>query len=227
MRGRRNDCHRPARNRARALPDSPETTTSVSPRRASDTIRRKSAISEMREMILGIRFSRISITSNNTFDDAGCGLAFQQRKSDDLAAPAFDFGPPHNTIKAPVRTLHENVRMNLQDGLEGRVLVKRADEIDHFETRQQFGTLFLAENRPARAFDADHRTVGIDRDDQGIAKRAGLPQKINVSRVQNIEAPIGKDDLLAGLLQGPNLFRNLVEGINSRRHDSPNAGCSP
>src|SRR2546427_211426 len=213
MRGRRNDCQRPARNKARALPERPETTTFESPRRVSDAIRRKSATSEMREMILGIRFSRISIASDDAFDDAGCGLAFQQRKRNHLATPAFDFGPTHNTIETPVCAFHKNVRVNLQDCLERHVLVKRAHEIDHFKTRQEFGSLFLTENGTAGTFDAHDGTVSIDGDDQDIAQGVRLPQKIDVSGVQEIEAAVTKDDLLAGGLKATNLFCNMVEGI--------------
>jgi hypothetical protein len=55
--GRRRSCHSPAINRERAVPERPETTTSLSPRSVSEATRRKSTALEIRAKASAMRFS--------------------------------------------------------------------------------------------------------------------------------------------------------------------------
>src|SRR5262249_17339771 len=118
---RRSVCHSPARNRPRALPDKPDTATSVSGLRTSAAIRRKSATSDIRATILLMRFSRISITRQNALDDPGRGFAADQWYRDDLSAPAFDLSTTDDLVDTPIRSLNENIGPDLQNCFQRRV----------------------------------------------------------------------------------------------------------
>src|SRR5438477_79346 len=54
-----------------------------------------------------------------------------------------------------------------------------------------------------------------------IARQRSRPaQKINVSRMQNVETAISEDHLFSGLLELTYLSRNFLEGPYSCRHGS-------
>src|SRR5437762_541707 len=120
IRGRRSVCHKPASSRPRALPDTPDTTTSLSGLSVSAAIRRKSATSEIRATILGIRLSMTSISDQNSLDDPRRRLTLYQRDGHHPSAPAFDFAAPHDFIRSPIGTLHENIGADLHDSRQWR-----------------------------------------------------------------------------------------------------------
>src|ERR1041385_576605 len=140
--GRRRACHKPAMNRPRALPERPDTATSVSGLSVSAAMRRRSAASDIRATILGIRFSMTSISRKNAVHNSCSRLTLDHRERYDSAAPALNFGTADDSICNPVGSLNENIGANSQDTLEGRILVERTHEIHHLQPGEQFGAMF-------------------------------------------------------------------------------------
>src|SRR6266850_3464492 len=110
----------------------------------------------------------MSISSEYPLHDATRGTSFHQRKDYDFSVPALDFMLA-NDVVGPVGTLDENVRMNLQDRVERRVLVEQADKVDHLKAVEKFGTFVRRNNGSVRTFYTNDRSVTVDCNHQDIA----------------------------------------------------------
>ncbi len=98
----------------------------------------------------------------------------------------------------PVGALHEDVRLQRPDHGVRRVLVEYDDAVHACERGQDLGALGLRRNRPIRALDGAHRPIGVDSDEQRVAKSPRLLEVAKMPHVKQIEHAVGEDDGLAG-----------------------------
>ena len=138
-------------------------------------------------------------------------MPLNKRQGDDLSAPTFDLALA-NDIVGPIGTLHENVGMDRQNGLERGIVLKPADEVDHFESIQEFGAFLLGNDGPRRAFDSADGGVAIYCHNKSIAQLPGSPEQIDVSRMQDVKASVRKDNAFASRLHTANLLSDLGQG---------------
>jgi len=119
---------------------------------------------------------RLTINLDNPFDDAGArGAPYQWDSNDSSPGPLHDI-PADNLFLGPIGALDQYVRLQSFNEEEGIGLVEEDHVIDEFQGGQDFGPVFLGDDRPFFPFDLFHRPVGIQADDQNVALLLGFSQ---------------------------------------------------
>jgi hypothetical protein len=131
-------------------------------------------------------------------DQARGGKAFGQRDAHNPAAPRFDNVTTHDVVGGPVCAFDEHVRLNGRDHCLGRLLIKHRDGIDASQRSNELRPLALRRNGPRRPFVGAYRSVGIDRHNQGIAKRPCIGEIPHMTRMKEIEHTIGENHFAPG-----------------------------
>jgi hypothetical protein len=138
-------------------------------------------------------------------------MPLNKRQGDDLSAPTFDLALADDIVR-PIGAFHENVRMDRQNGLERGIVLKPADEVDHFESVQDLGAFLLGNDGPRRAFDSADGGVAIYCHNKSISQFPGSAEQIDMSRMQDVKASVRKDNAFAGRLQAANLLSDVDQG---------------
>ena len=133
----------------------------------------------------------------NLLDDARRGPPGLDRDPDDPPAARFDRVAADDGVGGPVGAFDEHVRLNLADDLGGRFLVEDHRRIDARERGHNLRPLALRRDRPFGSLVRPDGSIGIDRDDQQIARAPRGLQVPHVTRVQQVEDAVGENDLAA------------------------------
>jgi hypothetical protein len=108
-------------------------------------------------------------------------MAFCDWHDYNFTAPAFDFSRTHDRLGFVVATLDDHIRPKCIHEIERCVFVKKDDEVNALETRNEVRTIAFAAHGAARPLEAFHRCIGIDPDDQCITPRASGCEEIQVT----------------------------------------------
>ena len=112
-------------------------------------------------------------------------------------AIAEDFIPFRNGLLSIVRALGVNCGpQHIQHALDVR-FVEKHDVVHTTECRNKLHSFIQREDRPAGILDQPHRLVAIDRNNEDVTQRLRVLQIPEMSDVENVEAAICKDHLLA------------------------------
>ena len=130
-------------------------------------------------------------------DDRRRGVALFYRLEDDRPAARFDGVTPHDLIRRPVGTLHEDVGLDSADDVGRGVVVEDRNGVDAGERREDLGALVLGVDRPLGALVAAHRRVGIESNDQQVAVRPRGLQVADVAGMQQVEHAVREHDAAA------------------------------
>src|SRR5688572_6194125 len=207
IRGRRRLCQRPATKSARLVPARPEMTTLPSPRRVSEAMRRKSTARETRESAAGICLSDCLVwtsTVQDALDDTRRGLTFHEGQCDYLSSPPFDFFASNNVVY-PIGPFDENIRPDCENHFERRVFIEGANVVNHAQRGKNLTAFNLWKHRTQGPFQAVHRVVGVNRNDQGVPESPRPGQQVQVAGMEDVEAAVGKNDFPAGGLEAADL----------------------
>ncbi len=102
-----------------------------------------------------------------------------------------------NVVARIVRALGLHVGMELGNQSAHIRLVENYDSIDIGEGCENFRAFAGRHGRPAFALKATHTVIGVDGDNKLATQRPRAAQIPDVPDMQQIEAAVGQDDLLA------------------------------
>src|SRR5260370_4871893 len=111
-----------------------------------------------------------------------------------VAAGTLDEIRPDNLIEAVVVALDEELRPDLPNELDWRVLLEDDDQVDGSKRGQHRRALGFVLDRTSRAFEPRCRCIAVETDDEPIARRLGLPEQSHMAGMQQIKAAVGKAD---------------------------------
>ena len=99
-----------------------------------------------------------------------------------------------------------------------RLVVEDRDGVDAGERREDLGALGLRRDGPGRALVRAHGSIGVDADDERVARARARLQVANVAGMQQIEDAVREDDRLACPARGR---RQTTRPRRSSRMASP------
>jgi hypothetical protein len=132
----------------------------------------------------------------------------------DPPAAQLDGIATYDLIRRPISAFHENIGVARADDCRWRVLVKDDDDVHTLERRQDLRSLRLRSDRPLRTFVSTHRVVGIQAHDEGVAERTRLLEISDVTRVEEIEYSVRKNNNASGAL----MTVDPSDGVCARKH---------
>ena len=113
---------------------------------------------------------------------------------DNLTTEGFDDFTADNLFARVIASLDQHRRLDAADQLLGRILFKHGNQVDRLECRKHLGACLNGLDRPARPFQARNRCIPVQAHDQTIARGARTGEKLDVTGMKQIEAPVGKSD---------------------------------
>ena len=169
------------------------------------------------------------LCGEDALDEPGGRAALPVGNGDDPAAVPFDDRLADDRVRLPVAALDEDVRPQAANERQRRIVVEHGDVVDGLHRCEQGHATVLVHDRPGRAFQAPDRCVAVDCDDQDVAARLGLRQRVDVADVQQVEAAVGEDDGLslapeAGQPLGQRVGREQLPGGIGGWHGSVGGG---
>jgi hypothetical protein len=130
----------------------------------------------------------------NSFDEAGSGRTFDERKDYHLATRFFNPFPSHRGFLGPIPSFDKDVGLERGDEFQGGGFIKNSDIVHTPKARENLRPLFLREDGPVRAFQASNRMIAVHPDDQYISKRFRFLQIADMADMENVETTVGKND---------------------------------
>ena len=94
---------------------------------------------------------------------------------------------------APVGALHQHVGLDRADQAVRRLLVEDDHAVDAGQRGEEFRALGLGNDGPAGPLVGAHGSVGVDADDQQLARPSRVLQVADVPGVQQVEYTVGED----------------------------------
>jgi hypothetical protein len=150
----------------------------------------------------------------NSPEERRRGEPLLQRHPHNFPPGLFDLFPPYYFVHLPVRTFDEDIGKKDRYDFPGSFFSKRHEIIDIFDGCQDLHPFFQRKYRPGKSFDHPDGSVVVNRDDQNIAQFFRLLEKMYMTCVEKIEAPVGEDDFSALLLQGCSYPFDFSQGLN-------------
>jgi hypothetical protein len=130
-------------------------------------------------------------------EEGGGGIGVEDVDALDAAASGFDFFAADDLVAGPVASFDEDIGKKSGDDGAGSRFVEDENRVDAFEAGEDFGALVLRDYGAAGSFEGADAAVAVDANDEDIAEGAGGFEAADVSRVKEIEAAIGEDNLAA------------------------------
>src|SRR4029077_13508090 len=115
-----------------------------------------------------------------------------QRNRNHPASRGFYFFAAYNLVGRPIAAFHQHVRQQRRNTRTWRWLIKNPHPIHKLQRRQNFRAFALRNNRPASAFHFSYTAIAVHANYQRIAQTPRLFQRLNMSRMQQVKAAIGK-----------------------------------
>ncbi len=99
-------------------------------------------------------------------------MSFRERHDYNFSAPAFDLSRTNNRIWLVVATLYDHIRPKDLHEIERCILVKKNNEVNALESSNKVGSIAFSTHWARRSFEAFHRRIGVDADNQCVTSRA-------------------------------------------------------
>ena len=135
------------------------------------------------------------MVSGDQFDYVSSRIVRLERQGDDFSSRRFDFLAAGHEM-GPVGALDQNVGEKGGDECAGRLLVEKSHGIDGFESQRQLGAFLLGNDGAVRPLHAARAGVGVESQNEHVAKRACRFQGADVPGMEQIKAPVGENDSL-------------------------------
>lgn len=100
---------------------------------------------------------------------------------------------PCNLVYGPVSSFDEDVGREFFDEYGRRIFTKQDDCINRGQGSHNEGPAPLRIDGSCRPFQPFHTLIGIEPNDEPVAKGAGFGEVAHVSFVEDVEAPVCKD----------------------------------
>src|SRR3990172_9352737 len=124
-----------------------------------------------------------------------CGRrSFHEGNDDYLSPQSLNHLPAYNVFFAPVPAFHQDVGLEERDDLESGWLVEDCDVVHTFEAGENLRPFGLGEEGTFWAFQIPDGVVAVDTDDQYISEGFGLFQIAEMTDMEEVETPIGKNN---------------------------------
>jgi hypothetical protein len=143
--------------------------------------------------------------AKNQIYNISSGIAGLERHREHATTGSLDFFFSCDEVR-PIRSLQEDIGKKFGDQLPGGILIKQSNGIDRLESPGQLRALDLRDQRTGEPLGAPNAGVRIQRQNQPVAQRSGLFQEPDVSRMEQVIAPVGENDDLALLFPALTLF---------------------
>ena len=131
-------------------------------------------------------------------DDGRCRMPFDHGNEHQPAARFFDLRAADDLVGSVVAPFDEDVGTYRGDQLKRGVFVENGHGVDRLERAQDLGAGLRRVDRAAWTFQAAAVASEFSADDQVVSQVGGLAQQPHMAGVQEVEATVGEDDLLAG-----------------------------
>ncbi len=116
---------------------------------------------------------------------------------DTTASGAYDLGTDHG-VRTIIAALDQHIGLQQFDQSQGSVFVKENHTVDAAEGRDYPGPIELGDDGTIGSLpQSPHRGVTIEAYHQGRAELARTLKHFDVSRMQQVEHPVGENDRLA------------------------------
>ena len=148
-------------------------------------------------------------------DDRRCRLTGGQRDDHAFPAPPADFRSADDGVGGVVAPLHDEVGAKELDECQRRVLIEDGDGINGLEASKHIGPLDLVAHWTIGPLQSPNASIAVQPDDQRIATFAGTAEDVEMSGMQEVEHPIGKDDP-AGTSGSPGAGTVPIENLSRR-----------
>src|SRR5882724_1487489 len=102
-----------------------------------------------------------------------------------------------NRLFGVVSALGMNIRLDGEQQFRNGWFIKNRDEIDGFQRRHDFGALVLRQEGAAFSLQSACLLIRINCNNQDVPQSLGCFQVADMPGVQDVEAPVGKNDPLA------------------------------
>src|SRR5215510_3085355 len=116
---------------------------------------------------------------------------------DDLAAKRLNDLAADYFLTGIVAALDQDRRPDAADQLFRRIFIEYGNQIDGFERSENFGTRLHRLHRPPCPLQTRDGIVPVETHNETIAGRTRAGQKLDVTRVKQIEAAVGKTNAQA------------------------------
>ena len=141
------------------------------------------------------------------------------RDADDFAASRFDDVSADAGVFGPVGARDQDIRLEPCDHRMRGLFVEKHRRIDARKRGEHFGAFPLWSDRPIRAFVGPRGSIGVDADDQRVAKLPRVLQVAKMAGMQQIEHAVREHHSLARRAQP----RDEDEGVSFGEHDRDQA----
>src|SRR5207244_97408 len=121
------------------------------------------------------------------------GPAGEVRQHDDLTAPARHCTRLGKVVDRVVATLGKQVRPQAFERGDRRVAVEHLYRVDAVERLQHGGAVTCGLEGTVGTLQTTDRRVGIEQHDEAIAEATRGLQRCDVTGVQEVETPAGRD----------------------------------
>ena len=132
--------------------------------------------------------------------------------------PALHFRCADDSLFRIVAAFDNHVGLEMPDEVERSVLGENYDEIDALERREHVGAFGVAAHRARGTFEAAHRLIAVDTDDERVGAVARGGEDVDVPWVKQVEYAVSeRHPTLSSSFPTPG-FRpcgNLCRGISS------------
>jgi hypothetical protein len=145
-----------------------------------------------------------------------CGVTRDNWDGNDVATRGFYFFAAHDLIAGPVAALYKYIWKQTRNDFARRRLIENHYCVHAFEPRENFGAFAFRQNGAPSALQLAHARVAVKANDQRVTKSASLLQAPDVPWMQQIEAPVRKDDAAPVAFLAPKPQNRFVESQNLR-----------
>ncbi len=151
----------------------------------------------LREVASCLAMTALMLQTFYALYDGGGGVALDEGDYLYCAAVGLDEGGTYDLVDGVVAAFYEYVGAEGTDEGLGGVFIEEGDGIDTEQGGCLEGAILLVGNGAVHAFEALHGGIGIEGEDEDVAKGCGAGKQIEVAMVQDIEAAIGENYLFA------------------------------
>jgi len=123
-------------------------------------------------------------------------MTVKSRSELNPAAVRFDKVLPRNQSSLPIRSLNQDIRMNMSNEVFGSIITENGHVVHGLEGSQNKSARILILNRTERTLDVNNGDVRIETNYQDITKDAGVLKGMDMPRMQEVKTSVRKHDLV-------------------------------
>jgi hypothetical protein len=129
-----------------------------------------------------------------SLNEPGARVPVDEREDHDPPAGGADLFTADDVLGAVVTAFDQDIRDERGDQLAWSVFVEGGHGVHAAEAGQDVESIVEVDDRPGLAFEAADRLVGVDPDDQLVTQVPCSEEVLDVTAVEEIEAPVGEDE---------------------------------